>query len=93
MACDMPEPYKFLSRDSCQKRVLWTYRELSCSVPSRWSSAPSRRYGQVGWTIWLTDRYIGYRVRQSIFMLRVEATCLRENRHKSFSLASSSVSD
>ena len=27
MACDMPEPCKFLSCDSCQKRFLWTHKE------------------------------------------------------------------
>ena len=25
MACDMPEPCKFLSLDNCQKRFLWTH--------------------------------------------------------------------
>ena len=24
VACDMPEPWKFLSLDNCQKRFLWT---------------------------------------------------------------------
>ena len=28
MACDMPEPCKFLSLDSCQKRFLWTHTEV-----------------------------------------------------------------
>ena len=28
MACDVPEPYKFPSLDSCQKRYLWTYKEV-----------------------------------------------------------------
>ena len=27
MACDMPEPCKFPSLDSCQKRLLWTHKE------------------------------------------------------------------
>ena len=27
MACDMPEPCKFLSLDSCQKRFLWTNKK------------------------------------------------------------------
>ena len=27
MACDMPEPCKFLSRDNCQKRFQWTHKE------------------------------------------------------------------
>ena len=28
MACDMAEPCKFLSLDSCQKRFLWTHKEV-----------------------------------------------------------------
>ena len=28
MACDMPEPCKFASLDSCQKRFLWTHKKL-----------------------------------------------------------------
>ena len=28
MACDMPEPCKFPSLDSCQKRFLWTHEEV-----------------------------------------------------------------
>ena len=28
MACDMPEPCKFQSFDSCQKRFLWTQKEV-----------------------------------------------------------------
>ena len=27
-ACGMPEPYKFLSLDSCQKRFLWIHKEV-----------------------------------------------------------------
>ena len=27
MACDMAEPCKFPSLDSCQKRILWTHKE------------------------------------------------------------------
>ena len=27
VACDMPEPCKFSSLDSCQKRFLWTHKE------------------------------------------------------------------
>ena len=26
MACDMPEPFKFPSLDSCHKRFLWTHK-------------------------------------------------------------------
>ena len=28
MACDMPEPCKFPSLDSCKKRSLWTHKEV-----------------------------------------------------------------
>ena len=28
MPCDMSEPCKFWSRDSCQKRFLWTHKEV-----------------------------------------------------------------
>ena len=28
MTYNMPEPYKFPSLDSCQKRFLWTHREV-----------------------------------------------------------------
>ena len=28
VACDMPEPSKFLSLDSCQKRLQWTHKEV-----------------------------------------------------------------
>ena len=28
MACDMPEPCTFPSRDSYQKRFLWTHKEV-----------------------------------------------------------------
>ena len=28
MACDMPDPCKFSSLDSCQKRFLWTHKEV-----------------------------------------------------------------
>ena len=28
MACDMPEPCKFPSLDSCQRRSLWTHKEV-----------------------------------------------------------------
>ena len=28
VACDMSEPCKFLSLDSCQKRFLWTHKEV-----------------------------------------------------------------
>ena len=27
VACDMPEPCRFPSLDSCQKRFLWTHKE------------------------------------------------------------------
>ena len=32
MACDMPEPYKFLSLDSCQKRFLWILKEVNLAL-------------------------------------------------------------
>ena len=28
MACDLPEPCKFLFLDTCQKRILWTHMEV-----------------------------------------------------------------
>ena len=28
VACDMPEPCKFPSLDSCQKRFLWTHKKV-----------------------------------------------------------------
>ena len=28
MASDMPEPCKFPSLDSCQRRILWTHKEV-----------------------------------------------------------------
>ena len=28
VVCDMYKPYKFLSLDSCQKRFLWTHKEV-----------------------------------------------------------------
>ena len=28
VTCDMPEPCKFLSLDGCQKRFLWTHKEV-----------------------------------------------------------------
>ena len=31
MACDMPEPCKFPSLDSCQKRFLWTHKGVDLS--------------------------------------------------------------
>ena len=32
MACDMPEPFKFPSLDSFQKRFLWTYKEVDLAA-------------------------------------------------------------
>ena len=34
-ACDMPEPCKFPSLDTCQKRFLWTHKEVDLAS-SRW---------------------------------------------------------
>ena len=31
VACDMLEPCKFPSLDSCRKRFLWTYKAVLCS--------------------------------------------------------------
>ena len=31
VACDMPEPCKFPSLDSCQRRFLWTHEETDLS--------------------------------------------------------------
>ena len=53
VACDMPEPWKSPSYDSCQKRFLWTHKEAALSpATSRWSCAPSRRYGKVSSCPW-----------------------------------------
>ena len=32
MACDMPEPCKFPSQDSCQARFLWTHKEVDLAL-------------------------------------------------------------
>ena len=32
VVCDMPEPCKFLSLDSCQKRILWTHKEVDLAL-------------------------------------------------------------
>ena len=32
MACDMPEPCKFSSLDSCQKKFLWTHNEVDLAL-------------------------------------------------------------
>ena len=34
MMCDMPEPCKFPSLDSCQERFLWTYKEADLATHS-----------------------------------------------------------
>ena len=34
MACDMQEPCKFLFLDSCQKRFLWTHKEVDLALHS-----------------------------------------------------------
>ena len=34
MACGVPEPCKFPSLDSCQKRFLWTHREVGIAPHS-----------------------------------------------------------
>ena len=48
LACDMPEPCKFPSLYSCQKRFLWTHKEVDLAPqPSGWSYAPSRRWVEI----------------------------------------------
>ena len=32
MVCDMPKPCKFPSLDSCQKRFLWTHKEVDLAL-------------------------------------------------------------
>ena len=32
MACDMPEPCRFLSLESCQKSFLWTHKEVDLAL-------------------------------------------------------------
>ena len=34
MACDMPQPCKFPSLDSCQKRFPWTHKEVDLALHS-----------------------------------------------------------
>ena len=53
MTYDMIEPYKFPSPDSCRTGS-W-----SCSTPSRWSCAPSRRCGEVslGTSLWKPESF------------------------------------
>ena len=34
VACDMPQPCKFPSLDSCQKRFLWTHKEVDLALHS-----------------------------------------------------------
>ena len=47
VACDMPEPCKFPSPDSCQKRFLWTHKEVELAPhPVIGLVLPSRRYGE-----------------------------------------------
>ena len=47
MACDVPEPCKFPSLDSCQKRFLWTHKGVDLAPhPVVKSCAPSRRCGE-----------------------------------------------
>ena len=45
MACDMPEPCKFPSLDSCWKRFLWTHEEADLAQHPVVTSAPD--YQQV----------------------------------------------
>ena len=50
--CDMPEPCKFLSLDSCQKRFLWTQERVGLALHSHWSCAESSRCGEVSSSTW-----------------------------------------
>ena len=53
VACDMPKPWKFPSFDSCQKRFMWTHQgSWSCSAPSHWFCAKSRRCREVSSGSW-----------------------------------------
>ena len=52
LACDMPEPCKFPSLDSCQKRILWTHKQADPAL-SRWSCAPNASKGGPWWEIHL----------------------------------------
>ena len=53
VACDTPEPCKFPSLDSCQKRFLWTHKGVDLAPhPVVKSCAPSRRCGEVPSGIW-----------------------------------------
>ena len=53
VACDMPKLCNLLSLDSCQKRLLWTHKEVDLAPhPSYCSSAPSRRCGDVSSGTW-----------------------------------------
>ena len=57
LACDMPEPCKFSSLDSCQERSLWTHKEVDL--------APHLVVGlllQVGDTIALGLESTGFRL-------------------------------
>ena len=48
VACDMPEPCKFPSLDSCQMRFLLTHKEVDLTPhPVVGLVLPSRRYGEV----------------------------------------------
>ena len=51
VACDMPEPCKFPSLESCQKRFLWRHREVDfalISVVGLCSSSRSEEITQQG---------------------------------------------
>ena len=53
MVCGLPEPCKFPSLDSGQKRFLWTHKEIDLApAPSHWSCAPSKRYREVFSCAW-----------------------------------------
>ena len=50
MAYDMPEPCIYPSLDSCQKRFMWTHKEVDLAlhpVIGPGSCAPSKRFEEV----------------------------------------------
>ena len=55
MVCDMPEPCKFTSLDSCyllEEAPVDPQGSWSCAAPTHWSCAPSRRCGEVASGTW-----------------------------------------
>ena len=63
VACDMPEPRKFSSLDSCQKRFLWTHKEADL--------APHPVVGLV--------LQVAYEMRRSFVRHLVSKACLTQS--------------